>query len=41
MAFEAGTVGLDLAVDASDRVYVLDPGKKAVRVFEALENENQ
>ena len=31
--FIEGTVGLDLAVDAHDRVYVLDPGKKAVRVF--------
>ena len=32
--FREGTVGLDLAVDDSGRVYVLDPARKAVRVFE-------
>ncbi len=32
--FEEGTKGLDLAVDTKDRIYVLDPIKKAVRIFE-------
>ena len=32
-AFADGTIGLDLAVDDNDRIYVLDPKKKAVRVF--------
>ena len=32
--FKEGTVGLDLAKDSSQRVYVLDPMKKAVRIFE-------
>lgn len=32
--FEEGTVGLDLAVDSSDLVYVLDPKQKAVRIFD-------
>ena len=31
--FRAGTEGLDLAGDASGRIYVLDPARKAVRVF--------
>jgi sugar lactone lactonase YvrE len=31
--FRAGTVGLDLVVDASGRIYVLDPTQKEVRVF--------
>ena len=31
--FRAGTVGLDLAVDAAGRIYVLDPAQKEVRVF--------
>ncbi len=35
--FEPGTVGLDLAVDSEDRIYVLDPKKKEVIVYE----ENQ
>ena len=33
-AFDPGTVGLDLAVDASQRIYVLDPRRKMVRIFE-------
>lgn len=33
--FEPGTVGLDLAVDSEDRILVLDPKKKMVRVFKA------
>ncbi len=31
--FVEGTVGLDLAVDAAQRIYVLDPVKRAVRIF--------
>jgi hypothetical protein len=31
--FSEGTVGLDLAKDSSQRIYVLDPVKKAVRIF--------
>jgi len=31
--FQADTVGLDLAVDTSGQIYVLDPVQKAVRVF--------
>jgi hypothetical protein len=37
--FEPGTAGLDLAVDSEDRIYVLDPKKKQVRVFERNEKE--
>jgi len=32
--FREGTAGLDLAADSSRRIYVLDPVKKAVRIFE-------
>jgi len=32
--FREGTVGLDLARDSSQRIYILDPAQKAVRVFE-------
>jgi len=32
--FTEGTVGLDLAVDSKNRIYVLDPTKKMVRIFE-------
>ena len=32
--FEAGTKGLDLAVDKNNRILVLDPVKKLVRIFE-------
>lgn len=31
--FSEGVVGLDLAVDSSGRIYVLDPKKKVVRIF--------
>lgn len=31
--FAEGTFGLDLTVDSSGRIYVLDPVKKAVRIF--------
>jgi hypothetical protein len=31
--FIEGTVGLDLAVDSAQRIYVLDPMQKAVRIF--------
>jgi sugar lactone lactonase YvrE len=31
--FKEGTVGLDLAVDLNDRILVLDPSQKAVRIF--------
>jgi hypothetical protein len=33
-SFIEGTKGLDLAVDSNDRIYVLDPVKKLIRVFE-------
>lgn len=33
--FEAGTIGIDLAVDSKDRIYVLDPRKRMIRIFEA------
>jgi len=32
--FEEGTTGLDLAVDNQNRILVLDPAKKLVRIFE-------
>jgi len=32
-SFEAGTKGLDLAVDTQDRIIVLDPVKKLIRIF--------
>jgi len=32
--FEEGTKGIDLGVDSKDRIYVLDPIKNIVRVFE-------
>jgi sugar lactone lactonase YvrE len=32
-SFEEGTRGLDLAVDSKDRIIVLDPAKKLVRIF--------
>jgi len=32
--FTEGTVGLDLAVDSKNRIYVLDPMRKMVRIFE-------
>ncbi len=35
--FETGTVGLDLAVDSEDRIYVLDPRKGEIRSFDPLE----
>lgn len=31
--FEAGTVGLDLAVDSADRIYVLDTKSRTVRIY--------
>jgi hypothetical protein len=31
--FVEGTVGLDVAVDSNDRIYILDPEKKMVRIF--------
>ena len=34
--FEEGTVGIDLAVDSNDRILVLDPVKKMVRIFESI-----
>ncbi|MFC2151724.1 hypothetical protein ACFLSE_04280 [Bacteroidota bacterium] len=33
-SFIEGTAGLDLAVDSNDRIYVLDPVKKLIRIFE-------
>jgi hypothetical protein len=32
--FNEGTVGIDIAIDSKDRIYVLDPMRKQVRVFE-------
>jgi len=32
-AFAEGTVGLDLTVDSAGRIYVLDPSKRMVRIF--------
>ena len=32
--FSKGTVGLDLAADSQGRIYVLDPMKKTIRIFE-------
>jgi len=32
--FDKGTKGLDLAIDSKERIYVLDPERKMVRVFE-------
>ncbi len=31
--FDEGTVGLDLAKDSAQRIYVLDPRKKMIRIF--------
>jgi hypothetical protein len=36
--FEAGTAGLDLALDASQRIWVLDPARRAVRIFAKVED---
>lgn len=36
--FQEGTVGLDLARDSSQRIYVLDPAQKAVRVFAVIKD---
>ena len=36
--FVEGTVGLDLAVDSKDRIFVLDPEKRMVRIFAASVN---
>jgi len=33
-SFEEVTKGLDLAVDSNDKIYVLDPVKKQIRIFE-------
>ncbi len=35
--FDTGTTGLDLAVDTKDRIIVLDPSRKMVRIFELKE----
>jgi hypothetical protein len=32
--FIEGTEGLDLATDSEQRIYVLDPKQKAIRIFE-------
>ncbi len=39
--FETETRGLDLAVDSEDRILVLDPMKKLVRVFEVKNTNTQ
>ena len=40
--FSEGVVGLDLAVDPSGRIYVLDPKQKVVRIFEkGVKNEKR
>jgi sugar lactone lactonase YvrE len=36
--FQEGTKGLDLAWDSSQRIYVLDPPRKAVRIFTKKKN---
>ena len=36
--FQEGTKGLDLAFDSSQRIYVLDPPKKAIRIFAIKKN---
>ncbi len=38
--FTEGTVGLDLAVDSRNRIYVLDPKRGMVRIFEKKSNLN-
>ena len=38
--FAEGTVGLDLAVDSKNRIYVLDPKKKIIRIFEKKPNSD-
>ncbi|MEI6456285.1 MAG: hypothetical protein WCO93_08350 [bacterium] len=35
--FVEGTKGLDIAVDSRNRILVLDPGKKLVRIFKKIE----
>ena len=35
--FEKGTIGLDLAVDSRQRIYILDPKKKQIRIFRKKE----
>jgi len=40
-AFTDDTVGLDLAVSASGDIYVLDPQKKAVRIFKRIGGNNE
>jgi hypothetical protein len=32
--FDEGTKGLDLAIDSKKRIYVLDPARKQIRIFE-------
>ncbi|MFC1477149.1 hypothetical protein ACFL6L_01665 [candidate division KSB1 bacterium] len=42
--FSEGTEGLDLALDSRGRIYVIDPGEKAVRIFEKtkdIKGENE
>lgn len=36
--FIAGTTDLDLAVDSKDRIYVSDPKKGLIRIFEKIDN---
>ena len=37
--FARNVVGLDLAVDSRERIYVLDPARKTVRIFAAIKRE--
>jgi hypothetical protein len=37
--FKEGVEGLDLAIDSKQRIYVLDPLEKAIRVFEINRSE--
>ncbi len=39
--FEKGTKGIDLAVDSKDRIYILDPVKKIVRILERDKHVNE
>jgi hypothetical protein len=38
-SFKAGAVGLDLAVDGAGRILVLDPSRRALRIFERRRGE--
>jgi hypothetical protein len=35
-SFNKGTKGLDIAIDSENKVYILDPSRKQIRIFEKL-----